>query len=240
MHSAWCLSRRSARAYKMLVSTTITKSAGYRPKPSPSSSSARSDTSVLPLSPIPANAGKRRDPRWPGSSPASGPSSPRAHEDCSSPNPATSCCNCSLAVTCSVYAGRSDIAEANSPPTGRSRDRRPSTQWLWLTCPASPLEPLGPTQGSARQLNFFRIMSLSCGAPLRNRTVDLLLTMSTVPDAVRASCTDSTARRSDSSRRPGIIRPAGPRAVPRWSLCSVTVRVRIPGSHDQPVLCLIC
>ena len=67
VHSAWCLSRRSARAYKTLVSTTITSSAGYRPKPSASSSSARSDTSVRPLSPIPMNAGQARDARRSGS-----------------------------------------------------------------------------------------------------------------------------------------------------------------------------
>ena len=39
---------------------------------------------------------------------------------------------------------------------------------------------------------------------------------------MRASCTDSTARRSHASRRPGIIRPAGPRPVPHRSSCPVT------------------
>jgi hypothetical protein len=47
VHRAWCSSRRSASAYRTLVSTTITNSAGYRPQPSASGSSARPDTAVL-------------------------------------------------------------------------------------------------------------------------------------------------------------------------------------------------
>jgi hypothetical protein len=58
--------------------------------------------------------------------------------------------------------------------------------------------------------------------PLRNRTVDLLLIISTLPCGNRASCTESTARRSHASRRPGIIRAAGPRPVPHRSGCLVT------------------
>jgi len=46
--------------------------------------------------------------------------------------------------------------------------------------------------------------------------------MSTLPCGNRASCTDSTPRRSDGSRGPGIIRPAGPRAGPHRSGCLVT------------------
>ena len=83
-HSAWCLSRRSASAYKTLVSTTMTSSAGYRPKPSASSSPARSDTSVRRLSSAPVNAGQARDARRSGSSPAGGSSNPGAREACSS------------------------------------------------------------------------------------------------------------------------------------------------------------
>ena len=43
--------------------------------------------------------------------------------------------------------------------------------------PTPPMGPLGPTQAAARELNFFRVSSLTWRAPLRNRTVDLLLTM---------------------------------------------------------------
>jgi hypothetical protein len=46
--------------------------------------------------------------------------------------------------------------------------------------------------------------------------------MSTLPCGNRASCTDSTPRRSDGSRGPGIIQPAGPRAGPHRSGCLVT------------------
>jgi hypothetical protein len=49
--------------------------------------------------------------------------------------------------------------------------------WLWLTCLRPVLRPLGPTQASAGSSTFFRILSVSWRAPLRNRTVDLLLTM---------------------------------------------------------------
>jgi hypothetical protein len=49
-----------------------------------------------------------------------------------------------------------------------------------------------------------------------------LLTISTLPCGNRASCTVSAVRRSRSSRRPGIIRPAGPRAGPHRSGCLVT------------------
>jgi len=38
------------------------------------------------------------------------------------------------------------------------------------------------------------------GAPLRNRTVDLLLTISTAPFTVRTSSTDDTAHSTDSTR----------------------------------------
>jgi hypothetical protein len=51
-------------------------------------------------------------------------------------------------------------------------------EWLWLTCRRPALEPLDPTQPSTGT-TLFRIVSLNWRAPLRNRTVDLLLTMHT-------------------------------------------------------------
>ena len=53
------------------------------------------------------------------------------------------------------------------------------------------------------------------GAPLRNRTVDLLLTISTAPCTERTGCTDDTGYRTDSTGRAGSTRRAVPRAVPR-------------------------
>jgi hypothetical protein len=66
----------------------------------------------------------------------------------------------------------------------------------------------GPLPGTGRG-------PLTCGAPLRNRTVDLLLTISTPPCTERAGCTDGTGYRTDSTGRAGSIRRAVPRAVPR-------------------------
>ena len=51
--------------------------------------------------------------------------------------------------------------------------------------------------------------------PLRNRTVDLLLTISTAPCTERAGCTDATGYRTDSTGRAGSTRGAVPRPVPR-------------------------
>ena len=65
-----------------------------------------------------------------------------------------------------------------------------------------------------------------------------LLTMSTVPISKRASCTHGTARCSDSSRGPGIIRPAGPRAGPRLNPGLVTVRARASATMTNRV-CLL-
>jgi hypothetical protein len=53
-------------------------------------------------------------------------------------------------------------------------------KWLRVTCPSTLLGPLDPTPAPTAYCTFFRIFSLSCGAPLRNRTVDLLLTMETL------------------------------------------------------------
>ena len=53
------------------------------------------------------------------------------------------------------------------------------------------------------------------GAPLRNRTVDLLLTITTAQSTVRANRADNTGHRTDSTRRAGIICLAVPRPVPR-------------------------
>jgi hypothetical protein len=57
-----------------------------------------------------------------------------------------------------------------------------------------------PTRASACSSIFFRISSVNCGAPLRNRTVDLLLTISTASCILRASCTDATPYRTDGTR----------------------------------------
>src|SRR5215472_16957520 len=65
-----------------------------------------------------------------------------------------------------------------------------------------------------RSSGLFEKLSLP-GAPLRNRTVDLLLTISTASCTVRASCTDSTGYCTDGTCRAGIIRRAVPRPVPR-------------------------
>ena len=61
-------------------------------------------------------------------------------------------------------------------------------------------------------------------APLRNQTIDLLLTISTAPSTVRASCTDGADHRTDSTRCASIIHRAVPRTVPRLRPCPATVR----------------
>jgi hypothetical protein len=55
-----------------------------------------------------------------------------------------------------------------------------SPKWLRPTRLGPFSRPLGPTQAFADYSNFFRIFPVNCGAPLRNRTVDLLLTMETL------------------------------------------------------------
>ena len=57
-------------------------------------------------------------------------------------------------------------------PTDRSRRER---RWLGYRHPC--LQPLGPTDALIAYAQCFRMISSRCGAPLRNRTVDLLLTM---------------------------------------------------------------
>ncbi len=54
-----------------------------------------------------------------------------------------------------------------------------------------------------------------CRAAYRNRTDDLRITRGTIPSRARASCTDSTEHRADSTRRAEIIRLPGPRTGPR-------------------------
>jgi hypothetical protein len=58
-----------------------------------------------------------------------------------------------------------------------------------------------------RSSKLFEKMSLP-GAPLRNRTVDLLLTINTAPCTERTSSSDSTGNRTDSTGSAGI--PAAP------------------------------
>jgi hypothetical protein len=58
------------------------------------------------------------------------------------------------------------------------------------------------------------------GAPLRNRTVDLLLTISTVRSSGRFSCTDTTHERTDGTDRAGSFPAPSPRPGPRWSCSS--------------------
>ena len=52
-------------------------------------------------------------------------------------------------------------------------------------------------------------------AAYRNRTDDLRITRDTVPRCGRTGCTDSTANRTDGTRRAGIISRPVPRTVPR-------------------------
>jgi hypothetical protein len=75
-------------------------------------------------------------------------------------------------------------------------------------------QPLVPTDPQSPVRDFSK-HSVLPGAPLRNRTVDLLLTISTAPSAERASCTDPTGYSTDSTGCAGIIRRAVPRDVPR-------------------------
>ena len=75
-------------------------------------------------------------------------------------------------------------------------------------------QPLVPT-GPRSLVQIFSNNSVLAGAPLRNRTVDLLLTITMASRTMRASCTDGTRNCTDRTRRAGIIRRTVPRPVPR-------------------------
>jgi hypothetical protein len=71
--------------------------------------------------------------------------------------------------------------------------------WRWRAADASCRRPLVPT-GPPGPARIFSNHIILAGAPLRNRTVDLLLTISTAPFTVRTSRTDDTALSTDSTR----------------------------------------
>ena len=181
VHSAWCLSRRSARAYKIWCQRrSRSQQATGRSPPRAAHRLARTRRSSRCHRP-------RRTPargEIPGGLEARRRVAQAARERAKTAPRRTRRQAAATAPWLS-HAQFTRVGRISLKPTrrrlGAPETGGPSTQWLWLTCPASPLEPLGPTQGSARQLNFFRILSLSCGAPLRNRTVDLLLTMDARP-----------------------------------------------------------
>jgi hypothetical protein len=62
------------------------------------------------------------------------------------------------------------------------------------------------------------------GAPLRNRTVDLLLTISTSRCDGRLNCTDATRERTGGTGRAGNSPAPSPRPSPRWVVFLVTLR----------------
>jgi hypothetical protein len=72
---------------------------------------------------------------------------------------------------------RTDCVE--SPPETGGRDL---AEVALADPPLPPPGTIRPQPGPKNVYYFFRIIPLSCGAPLRNRTVDLLLTMDTQID----------------------------------------------------------
>ena len=102
-------------------------------------------------------------------------------------------------------AARAELAQSKkATKPGRSGTRKARRQ-------DDTSEPRGGDRNSARQSPY------QSGAPLRNRTVDLLLTISTFRCDGRVSCTDDTCERTESagsawsspgpSPRPGPRRP---------------------------------
>jgi hypothetical protein len=78
-------------------------------------------------------------------------------------------------------------------------------KWLRVTCPSTLLGPLDPTPAPTAYCTFFRIFSLSCGAPLRSRTVDLLLTIG-VRSGYQSATLAKGQVRSSSLTRLGRVR----------------------------------
>ena len=98
--------------------------------------------------------------------------------------------------------------DSSVPPIGSAATARDGSPGCCQTDPATTFVPRTET----RQ----RVCTLSdLGAGERVRTAGLPFTRSTAPCTVRASCTNSTRHRTDSTRCAGIIQSAVPRAVPR-------------------------
>jgi hypothetical protein len=72
----------------------------------------------------------------------------------------------------------------------------------------------------------------SSGAAYRNRTDELRITRGMPPACARATCTDSTANRTDGCRGAGIIRQAVPRTVPRPKALYPVIRATVHNVND--------
>ena len=104
----------------------------------------------------------------------------------------------------------------------------------------STISRIAYIQSTSRSTTWIVVFDflLLAGAAYRNRTDDLRITRGMLPASARATCTDSTGNRTDSTQGAGIIRRPVPRPVPRPRPLRLAVLLTVPGKARQPGMTL--